>query len=349
MAKFYDRDNKVTRLTDGTSLNPLTFERDSGKWIYCNFPEELHQDSLGDRDKGNHYLNHVTVNGPAQVFASHTNKTRYDIYFGIQLYNAGSRSVTVTRENNGFRYSIGKQNWAEIEGGVWISFFDNPDGTKFTINPGKVAWIFTSTKIPEGSFFNAIVRFRTTGTLHCFPYVYRNRNAIDGTADCYPWTSGDRQYRGEGNSYFIKTSLNLKTSQMPYKYQTCSCRSGNTNEMISIYDPCANQWRACSSSDNNIGNWCVQYLFNITVLNDTNARRTIKSYIGPGGDSPLVIPVINFYGTVKWSDPRHNTKYNQWWNWLEDSIPANTSKTYRYQFIHAANGYSPVLHGWRLA
>lgn len=83
MATFYDRDNKVTRLTDGTSLNPLTFTRDSGKWIYCNYPENLPADSLGDCDKGNHYLNHVQVNGPAQVFASHKNDTGYDIYFAI--------------------------------------------------------------------------------------------------------------------------------------------------------------------------------------------------------------------------------------------------------------------------
>lgn len=251
--------------------------------------------------------------------------------------------MTVIRENNGFRYSVGDKDWAEIEGGVWISFFNNPDGSQFSIGPGKAAWIFTNSKIPKGSFFNAVVRFRTTGTLHCFPYVYYDRNAVDGTATCYDWKSGTRMYRGEGGSYFIRTSLNLKVSQMPYKYQTCYCATGNTNEMISIYDPCANQSRTCSSGDN-LGNWGVQYSFNVTVLNDTGATKTIKAYIGPDENSPLIIPVINFNGTVKWSDPRHNAEKNEWWNWLEDSIPANTSRIYQYQFIHAANGYSPVLH-----
>lgn len=41
---------------------------------------------------------------------------------------------------------------------------------------------------------------------------------------------------------------------MPYKYYTCACNGGNSNEITAIYDTCANALRSCSSSDNNLGN-----------------------------------------------------------------------------------------------
>ncbi len=333
--------NTASTQTDGNRLY-LSFTRYSGKWIYCNYPERLPADALGDFNEGNHYLNHVVVNGPAQLFASYVNDTGYDIYFGIQLYNSGSSTISITRQNNGHRHSGTYPNWCDVEGGVWSDFFSNPDGTTFSVSPGKAVWIFEQ-PVPVGKFFNSMVRFQTNGPLHCFPYVYRSRANINGTATCYPWVSGAKQYRGEGDSYFIETTINLSVSQMPYKYYTCSCGSGNSNEITAIYDPCASAWRSCSSPDNNLGNWGMQYLFKVTVSNDTGSTKRVRAYVGSDGTTGA-FSVINYLGTVKWCC----RNANEWWNWLVDDIPAGQSRTYEYQFIHAANSYAPIIHGWRL-
>lgn len=265
--------NKGTIQTDG-NLIYLNFTRDPGTWIYCNYPESLPYAALGDKNAGNKFLNQVVVNGSAELFASHVNNTGYDIYFGVQLYNAGGSTVSVTRRYNGHRHSGTYPDWCNVEGGVWLDYASNPDGSTFSVAPGTAVWIFEK-NVPSGAYFNSILQFETSGSLYCFPYIYRSRSNLDGTATCYPWVSGSRVYRGYANSYFIRTSLNLNVSQMPYKYYTSNCTCGNTNEMISITDPCTGNTFSCSNGAN-LGNWGIHYYFTVTVNNNTSVTRRMS-------------------------------------------------------------------------
>lgn len=320
----------------------LSFNRSAGQWVYCNYPERLPSDgsALGDSDKGNRYLNQVPVNGPAQVFASYVNDMAYPIYFGVQLYNAGTVAVTATLENNAHRHSGTYTDWCDVEGGVWVDFFANNPGTQFTVNPGRSAWIFEGA-VPAGKFFNSLVRFRTTGPLWCFPYVYTSRAKINGTATCYPWVSGQRVYRGEGDSYFLATSLNLNVSELPVHWLSHHCSDGNQNEMIAIRDRCANQDRSCSNTDNNLGNWGAQYLYTVALTNDTSLSKTIRLFAGAATgwpSDPTGFEAIVFNGIVKYCC----CPVGQWWNFITDTLPSGATATYQFQHIHAANGTSPL-------
>lgn len=89
----------------------------------------------------------------------------------------------------------------------------------------------------------------------------------------------------------------------------------------------------------------MQSLFNVNIKNDLSATKRVRAYIGSNGNlTPAAYSVVNYLGTVKWCC----CNAYEWWNWLVDDIPAGASRTYQYQFMHAANSYAPVLHGWRL-
>jgi len=309
--------NSSSTLTDGNRIY-FNFTRQPVKWIYCNYPERLQSDALGDSTLGNHFLNQVQVNGDYQLYASYMNQTGYDIKFGVQLYNSGSSSVTVTRYNNAHRTSP-PFDYCDVEGGIWADFFNSSGTTSYTVAPYSVVWIFEE-DVPVGGYFNSLVRFHTSGNLWCFPYVYTNSSNIDGTATCYPWNTASQVYRGHGDSYFISGWKTLNISNMPYKYFTSTCGSGNTNEMTEIHDYCSGINHSCSSGAN-LGNWGMQYLFNITVNNDTGAARTIKAYIGAASAAHAYV-AVNYNNTTKWCCRDGNT----WWNWLTDTIPKDTSR-----------------------
>jgi hypothetical protein len=330
-----------TSLVDGRRLT-LDFKRHPGNWIYCNYPEHLPAAVLGDARLSNKYLNRVAVYGETELFASYFNATGSDILFGVLLCNRGNATAGVLRKNYGHRHSGAYPDWCDVEGGVWRDFYSRTDQEILAIPPGGSAWIFEQ-PAPTNKFFNSVLSFETDQLLDCFVYIYRSRANIDGTATCYQWQPGARQYRGAGCSYAIETTAGLHVSRMPYRYYTCHC-PGNRNEMTPIYDPCAAAWRSCDSPDNNLGNWGLHYLFHIVVSNDTPEGRIVRSYIGSDGTTPNANVVIRFGEIVKWCCCSRNES----WNWLVDYIPAGQSRVYRYQFIHAANSTAPILHSWRL-
>jgi hypothetical protein len=324
-----------------TSATALTFTQDQGTWIYCNFPESITSRSqFGNHVSGygNVYLNQVSVNGTVQLFASHLNSYGSSFNYGVQLYNPNASSITVTILNNGFRAS---SDWLSVECGVWSDFFATPGGNQYIVGSGQSLWIIQKS-VPSGALFNAVIRFQTTNTMYCTEYVYDpNVNNIDGTATLFPWDSS-RVYRGHGNSYFIRATYDIYVSQMPYKFYTNICSDPQaSSEMITIYDPSGTQF-SCPGA--NLGNWGAQYYFTINVHNNTSSSATIQAYVGSdqsGGSAPSV---MNLGGTVVYCGPGAN----QMWNWLQDTISANSTQQYIYQFIHAANASGPTRHDWRL-
>jgi len=341
MAVFLDCATAISQ-TDGRQIE-LKFKRcPTGKWIYCNYPELLPASALGDSGLSNKYLNRVFISGEAQLFASYVNGTGDDIFFGILLSNPGNGAARAVRQNSGHRHSGTYPDWCDVECGVWRDFYADDSEEIFIVPPGGSVWIFEG-PAPANKYFSTVINFWTDLLLECFVYAYQSRAAVDGTATCFPWTPGDKQYRGEGDTYTIETTLGLHASRMPYQYYTCRC-PGSKGEMTPIYDPCADAWRCCSCPDRNIGNWGMQYLFYIVVTNDTATAKVIRAYMGSNGGTPGANMVIRYEGMVKWCCCNRK----EWWNWLVDYIQPGQSRVYKYQFIHAANSTAPILHSWRL-
>lgn len=341
MAVFLDCATTESQ-ADGRRIS-LNFKRFPGKWIYCNYPERLPPEALGDSGLGNKYLNRVAVCGEAQLFASYLNGTGDDIFFGVLLCNPGVTAATVVRKNNGHRHSGQYPDWCDVAGGVWHDFFAETSEEVLVVAPGESVWIFEG-PVPSNKFFNSLVYFQTDLPLDCLVYAYQSRADIDGTANCFPWQPGAKQYRGEGSSYAIEAATGLYVSRMPYRYYTCRCGPGNQNEIMPIYDPCADQCRCCTCPDRNLGNWGLQYLLYVVVVNDTSAPRVVRSYMGSDGETPGANVVIRYDDAAKWCCCNRK----EWWNWLVDYIPPGQSRIYKYQFIHAANSTAPILHSWRL-
>jgi hypothetical protein len=319
----------------------LKFKRYPGAWIYCNYPEHLPAAALGDSGLGNKYLNRVFVDGEAQLFASYLNATGGDLFFGVLLHNPGNATARVVRQAVGHRHSGKYPDWCDIQGGVWGDFFNSCSEEIFAIHSRESVWIFEG-PAPNNKFFNTVLALQTDMLLECLVYIYRNRANIDGTATCFPWTPGSKQYRGVGDSYAIESDLGLHLSRMPCHYYTCRC-GNNPDEITPIYDTCADAWRCCTCPDKNLGNWGLHYLFQVVVVNDTDAARVVRSYMGSDGGTPGADVVVRFGNLVKWCCLNRK----EWWNWLVDYIPAGQSRVYKYQFIHAANSTAPVLHGWQ--
>ncbi len=336
--------NCNTRTPTLTAAAPLTFAQDPCKLVYCNYPEQISTNlqyglPLGDTNRGNHYLNLATVSGDGQLFASYQNQLSYAIYFGIQFYNPTGSTLTVTRQNNGFRAGS-SSNEKPVVCGVWSDYFANPDGTVFSLPSGGVAWILDR-QIPAGYLFNAVVKFHTSGNLYCIPYLYYNKSMIDGSATYYPWDGGQsRVYRGYGDSYFIEASANVDIGAST-TFLTSMCNAGNTNEIVSIREPSTGSLYSCGNGAN-LGNWGVQYLHTIYVTNSSDTEKTFYAYVGSDNVDSHGYAVINLGGTVK--DCSYGV--GESWNWLTDSVPGHGAKTYQYQFIHPAQSAGKASHLW---
>ena len=70
----------------GLTKRALSFSKNTGRWIYCNHPEQLTSNFYGDYNLGNHFLNQVTAPaGESQLFASYWNKSGSSFTFGVQM------------------------------------------------------------------------------------------------------------------------------------------------------------------------------------------------------------------------------------------------------------------------
>jgi hypothetical protein len=258
------------------------------------------------------------------------------------FHNPGNGTATVIRKGVGHRHSGKYPDWCDVQGGVWSDFFNDNSKEIFTIPSTETVWVFEGL-VPNNKFFNTVLALQMDMLLECFVYIYRSRANVDGTAVCFPWIQGAKQYRGMGESYALETAMGLHLSRMPYYYYTCRC-GNNPNEVVAIYDFCTDAWRCCACADRNLGNWGLHYLFHVVVTNDTDETQVVRSYMGSDGSTPGADVVIRYGNMVKWCCLNRQ----EWWNWLVDYIPPGQSRVYEYQFIHAANSTAPILHGWRL-
>lgn len=316
----------------------------SPKWIYCNYPEQLPAQALGDKSIGNRYLNRVYVYAgtTAEVFASYRNMSGYSVYFGVQLYNPKSTAVNVTVSKRGFHYNPGPQGQGWSWGvGQTPADFINYTGTTSIPIPGYGSKWALSQQGPVGNLnlFNCYVRFSTDGDVWCFPYVYNSLTNLDGSATLYSGTPA-AQKRGLGSTCIINASVTYNVSDLPICFAGNSCQYNSASDMIELDD----QGTIWDCSNTTLGNWGAHYLYNVTIVNNTASSKTINAHVGGRPGNPNLTPVIK-YSTypANWI----NLVSGQRWNWLTDTaLAAGASRTYSYEYIQAANSNSPSLHAW---
>lgn len=332
-------------------LLPISFTPRPGKLIYCNYPEALlTSDVLGDTKYGHHLLNQAEVKkgDDCQLVASHSNKTDFNnMKYGIQFFNASQSNVTLKISNIGFR-ALPLAQWDTSSLEVWNDYFQSAEES-YLIPPGKSKWFFGQ-EIPYNYYLNAVIRFEADGDLICSEYVYLDLNDIDGYAKLYQWDNGALQvYRGTGSSYYITTDITINISDLPCIIKTNDPSCNNSKELIEITEPLSGDVIKVDNGGN-LGNWGIQYEFNVTINNDTNTEANIIAFVGADQSQsqlPRVLSVIYLGGQIGTcvSEANHS------WNWAkEDSaISAQAIQPpYQYQYIHANNSCGPSVHIWRL-
>lgn len=344
----------------GSTRADWSFIQPSGKWLYCNFPEQIPEGALGDFDssKGGQYLNWGYVNGSTGLYASHKNVAgELDFYFGIQLYNPGPNVVTVTPGNFAFRSDYSSQSVFN----VWRDFYASQPSASFQMQPHESRWIMVDKLVRNQEVFNAVQRFSTNGQLAVFVYVYTSRSKLDGYASLYPFDSPD-VIRGMGNCNLLQTATAgrefiVTGSGNKWHWFSNGCPNGtmaqNTNEIVSITEPGTNQVFSCSNWSGKIANFGLQYVYNIKLVNRSAGTRTVKFYVGAGN----YIHTNNFLrygsnmdgGTLRgWNhdltgNPTNKSRGNERWLFLTDTIGAGATKQFSFEHIMCGNSNSPVL------
>ena len=279
---------------------PLTFSRqNSNKFIFCNYLETFPAGSvafLGDPapNGGNRFLNQDTNVGPGTtlVYASYQNKSGTAFTFGIHIYNPTASTATITRRNYGF--SSGSGVWDTMPGDVWVDYFNNPGGNTYSIASNGNLWIMEKA-VGGNHIFNALQKFESNASrLIVTVYAYV-KASLTGTATAYPaptpGTLEDEFTSGYGISPFgdtlttnvtiLASALNSMTNAdanlTKSKWHSIFNKSsGNTNEIVSLYS--VNKGK--NSLDTTLGNYGIQYNFNVKLKNDTATARTFRGFAG---------------------------------------------------------------------
>lgn len=284
------------------------FDSYPGTYVYCNNPEQLYDPDLGDNAPGygNKYLLWSRVKGPCQAYFQHSNQTGHVLGYGLQVYNPNKDSITVTVSNIGFHAGEDRLQ-------VWREFFtglpENNGGRvgAFTVPPGGAIWLQrVDGAIPPATVFEGVVRFRVHGgDAYVFNYAYHLASRIDGTASYLGYVTRRelngqneaRVYKGTARDYFLTCSLRASVSELqaaPLAWRTNGCQDkwpdASLSDMRTIacplgdtHDPSYMEFHCANAPPANLGNWGVQYLYRLSVTNDSDAPRTIYLSVGQPG------------------------------------------------------------------
>jgi len=95
------------------TATPINYQkRDNGTYVYCNNPEMIPYNGLGDA-----FIRNEGLTGEVYVTFEHSNKTGYYIYLGYQLKNEGDSDVFITVTNVGYQTSgswYGQKAWYDF-------------------------------------------------------------------------------------------------------------------------------------------------------------------------------------------------------------------------------------------
>lgn len=341
----------------------------SNPWIYCDYPENVKEEYLGDKG---YFINRQSVSaGTGQIFYEHAIPTlTTDLYHGIRIYNGNDSNVTFKVLNYGHANRTSKNKNLE-SADSWYKFFKEVNAATYTIPAKKSIWICEE-KIPaKTGLFTGNLRFNTSASVVIATYIYKNKNSIPDKTTYVPYatTAGESNYKvysGLGAGYFFTAKQQtLRISQFPsdkvIKFITHA--RDNTNYTINVTSGTSQheyiplklvsnknliaQYKGDTKNDplHNLGNWCAQYYFPITFNNDTNQDVVIKCRISckSSATGGYAMPIINCEGTIL-RNALYITSTPPYWEWKTITIPANTSKNLNYQFILGANSTTNLEH-----
>lgn len=338
-------------------------------WIYCNYPENVKEEHLGEKG---YFINRQSApTGTGQIFYEHSiREISVDCYHGIRIYNGNNSNVTFKILNYGHANRTSRnQNLESAES--WYKYFKDINAATYTIAPKKSIWICEE-KIPaKTGLFTGNLRFNTSAPVVIATYVYKNKNNIPDTTTFVPYSATpgkteSKVYSGLGSGYFFTAKKQtLKISEFPSdgivnfithaRNNTNYTINGKSGTIQHEYIPLTlvsnknliAKYVGNTSNDplHNLGNWCAQYYFPFTFINDTNKAVTIKCRVlsKSGATNSYAMPIFNCNGQI-YRNSIYIASSPLYWDWNKLTIPANSSKTFDFQFILGANSTTNMEH-----
>lgn len=369
ISNIYDVTVKNSSIADieasaGTAREVLTFsstDRQSGMMMHTNYPEFLENDSngIGKAFAENGYCTNRQTYGPGkvQVFFSHHNKTGKNMWYGVHVFNGNTGVANVKILNWGF--STGFSNAATPV----YQYFDTTTQSQNIASNGS--WWVLQQQIPanaSGSYtpFWGVVTLEVSQPVIITTYAYKNISSLTGTEIPYPrgtaYSSDIAVLSGYGDGYHLKKTININVSDLKdsngdykdYWYYTGEhgAWGRNNGELTPIHIVGTNLIATPESTNdtlNQLGNWSTLYDFTVNITNNTNTAKTVYGFIS--GNSAQSYPVIKTDSDIKaWLALTDKTK-----RWFQETIPANTTYTYKFSYMQASYGAPATMHAWSLS
>ena len=279
--------------------------------LFLNNPEQLITSDLGDATLGDKTLFRVTASGACRSFFEHVNRAGRTIGFGIQVYNPGPATVSVT---------VGAAGWvASILGGAPFADAFNGMGAAapVTLTAGKSTWILRRDEaVTHNTFFSGVVDFDVEGGGVIVNHIaYDSFGALDGSTNDLGYvqrvepdgTHEARMYKGvasasEADAGTLEVTVGDAVGALPIRVARYDLGTGTYGAATEVRDwtthigPAQNAsattgdmvgftygaWtfdplRASDGEGRypNLGNWGVVYRLRVRVTNDGSATRTV--------------------------------------------------------------------------
>ena len=178
---------------------------------------------------------------------------------------------------------------------------------------------------------------------------------MKGTEVPYPrgtaYSSDIAVLSGYGDGYHLKKTIDINVSDLEskdYWYYTGEHSSWgrNNGELTPIHIVGTDLTATPESTDdtlNQLGNWSTLYDFTVNITNDKSTAKTVYGFIS--GNPSQCYPVIKTDSDIKdWSALTDKTK-----RWFQETIPANTTYTYKFSYMQASYGAPATMHAWSLS
>ena len=311
-------------------------------FFYSNSPESFNAEALADRGK---FLNSVSnLSGTGQIYTWHRNKTNSSIKNCLLFYNPNSYQVTVNVTNYGLT-SISEGT----DLNAWKDYYDG-NSTSLTIAAGGYANMFLRT-IPNNYCFGivaraTIVRSGTSTpagvTIWDLAYIDSSKSGnAAGFADLHDPEDEDRN-RGSGTGFY--TTINAPTLSPANSTNGVGFTIGantdtfNGNDCSYITDPSG------KTSGRLAGAYGQQFYVNLPIHNSSSSAKTYRIFIGSTGGGSFPFVYLNGSIAKLTGNAIDAFKYI---DVIEETVPANQTKTVSFSTVVAAMASTPYVIGAR--
>jgi hypothetical protein len=336
------------------------FTRNTGTYFFTNFPEDINSVTGSGAPFGeNGYcvFRKQVPSGEAYVFYSHTNKSGKAFTYGIQVYNPTGATITVKKLKYG-----SCTGWTGAETAAKNYLDDTTVQTQNIASGGN--WWIKEHNVPAStsSPFCGHLLFNTTGSAIITAYMYTNKNNLTGTETIFPYTTFPPYYNpddlkkisGTATGYRLSKTFNLTIDASSVVSATnlgrnnfwfvTSERAYTDSGMLSQIPPFTLQDNTTASPTaqpprNESSNYGAEYNFTIRVQNKTSSAKTVYGFIGS----------YTARVALKSSNSAAKTlETNKAWRFIEESIPANTTKEFNYTYMLGSYGCAAAQHGFSI-